>query len=189
MVHMVNSTQQCRQSRWNDLMRSSQEGDKIAYEQLLTELVPLLRRVIARRWRDQNEVEDLVQDVLLSIHGVRHTFDPSRAFMPWLMTITRRRIADAARRQSHRHANETTVDVMPETIPFQDTNLEQEAIEIGDDIRYAMSVLPTAQREAVVLMKVEGLTLKEASDVTGKSVASLKVTVHRALKTMRQVLK
>ena len=44
------------------------------------------------------EIEDLVQDILLSIHAVRATFDPKRALMPWVSTIAHSRITEGARR-------------------------------------------------------------------------------------------
>lgn len=51
-----------------------------------------------------------------------------------------------------------------------------------------MAELPNGQREALELMKIQGLSLQEASAVTGKSVTSLKVSVHRAVKAMRKML-
>ncbi len=174
-----------REERWCLLMRAGQEGDGAAYARLLSELLPMLRRVVQRKWRSPQDVEDIVQEVLLSVHAVRQTYDPRRPFMPWLMTITSRRIADAARKVSARSANETTVDVMPETFAGRETKKEEEAVDDKEAIRWAMSMLPEGQREAIELLKLKGLSLQEASAVTGKSVAALKVTVHRAIKAMR----
>ncbi len=177
---------QAREERWCLLMRAGQDGDGAAYACLLSELLPMLRRVVHRKWRSAQDVEDIVQEVLLSVHAVRQTYDPRRPFMPWLMTITSRRIADAARKVSARSANETTVDVMPETFAGHETKKEQEVVDDQEAVRWAMSMLPAGQREAIELLKLKGLSLQEASVVTGKSVASLKVTVHRAMKAMRQ---
>jgi RNA polymerase sigma-70 factor (ECF subfamily) len=77
-------------------MQAAQDGDKAAYETLLTDIVPLLRAVVQRTWRNAHDVDDIVQDVLLSLHAVRDTYDPARPLVPWLLTIARRRIADAA---------------------------------------------------------------------------------------------
>jgi RNA polymerase sigma-70 factor (ECF subfamily) len=51
-----------------------------------------------------------------------------------------------------------------------------------------MATLPAGQRRAIELSKLQGLSLDEAAQVTGKSVGSLKVGVHRAIKAMRQAL-
>ncbi len=178
-----------REERWRQLMRAAQDGDNAAYAALLSEILPVLRRFVAYRWPSAPDVEDIVQEVLLSVHTVRHTYDPARPFMPWLMTIAMRRTIDAARRRTARSANETTVDIMPETFSRNDTKNEQETSDDQEAIRRALAQLPDGQRQAVELMKVRGLSLQEASAVTGKSVASLKVSVHRGLKTMREVLK
>lgn len=178
-----------RERRWQQLMRAAQDGDNAAYAALLSEILPVLRRSVAYKWPRAPDLEDVVQEVLLSVHTVRHTYDPTRPFMPWLMTIATRRTIDAARRRTARNANETTVDSMPETFLGDHAKNEQETSDDQEAIRRALARLPDGQREAVELMKVKGLSLQEASAVTGKSVASLKVSVHRALKTMRDVLK
>jgi RNA polymerase sigma-70 factor (ECF subfamily) len=169
-------------------MHLAQGGDNAAYSKLLSELLPVLRGTVRRRWRSPQDIEDIVQDILMSVHSVRHTFDPGRPFMPWLMTITARRIADAARRLSSRAANETTVETMPETFSGDDTKSAQDTSDDQETIRMAMALLPEGQREAIELMKLQGLSLQEAAERTGKSVPALKVTVHRAIKAMRAAL-
>jgi RNA polymerase sigma-70 factor (ECF subfamily) len=178
-----------RDKRWCALMRAAQDGDSVAYTLLLSELLPVLRRAVQKKWRSPQDVEDIVQDILLSLHSVRQTYDPRRPFMPWLMTIASRRIADAARKVSARSANETTVDVMPETFADHETKKEQEVVDDRDAVRWAIATLPAGQREAIELLKLKGLSLQEASAATGKSVAALKVTVHRAVKAMRENLR
>ncbi|WP_281806320.1 sigma-70 family RNA polymerase sigma factor [Methylocystis echinoides] len=170
-------------------MRAAQDGDNAAYAALLSEILPVLRRTVSYKWPSAPDTEDVVQEILLSVHTVRHTFDPARPFMPWLMTIATRRMIDAARRRTARSSNETTVDIMPETFSGDAAKNEQEISDDQDAIRRALAQLPDGQREAVELMKVQGLSLQEASAATGKSVASLKVSVHRALKAMRDMLK
>ncbi|BDV32536.1 sigma-70 family RNA polymerase sigma factor [Methylocystis iwaonis] len=178
-----------REARWRTLMSAAQEGDNTAYATLLTEMLPLLRRSVAYKRPGASDVEDIVQEILISIHTVRHTYDPGRPFMPWLMTIVARRAIDALRRQSARSAHETTVDVLPETFSGDDAKSEQEVSDDQEFLRRALSQLPDGQREAIELMKIRGLSLQEASVATGRSVASLKVSVHRAIKTMRDYLK
>jgi len=175
-----------REERWRQQMQAAQDGDKAAYETLLTDIMPLLRAVVQRTWRNPHDVEDIVQDVLLSLHVVRHTYDPTRPFVPWLLTIARRRIADTARRSSSRSAHETTVEVLPETFSGDETKNEQEGSDDQAAFRHALASLTGGQREAVELLKLQGLSLNEASAITGKSVAALKINVHRGLKALRR---
>lgn len=172
-------------------MRLGQTGDRDAYESLLRELLQSLRRVVGRQWHRAEDVEDIVQEILISLHGVRHTYDPERPFIPWFMAIVRRRIADAARRSASRRMHEMNVEILPETSADEDAKKKTEgntAGEAADQVRHALSSLPPAQREAVELLKVQGLSLKEASKKTGRSVPALKVMVHRAMKSMRRTL-
>jgi RNA polymerase sigma-70 factor (ECF subfamily) len=188
MSDVDDSIRVMREEHWRRLMEAAQMGNHTAYEELLTDLLPMLRHYVRRRWRNPSDVEDVVQDILLSIHGVRQTYDPRRPFMPWLMTIAKRRLIDAARRVSARSRNETTVDIMPETFHRHDAKTEYDTHDDQEAIRNAMSQLPDGQRQAVELMKIQGLSLEEASAVTGKSISSLKVSVHRAIKAMRRTL-
>src|SRR5690349_4288206 len=98
--------------RLGGLMRQAQDGDAGAYVDLLRELTPRIRRIVVsqRGFAGAADVEDLVQDVLLSLHSVRATYDPSRPFMPWLLAIVRRRLADGARRYARTTRRETSLD-------------------------------------------------------------------------------
>ena len=168
-------------------MTAAQQGDQRAYSILLHDLTPLLRRIVARRWRHPQDVEDIVQEVLISMHVMRHTYDAQRPFMPWLLTICQRRIADAARSFVRRSSNETTVDVMPEVRPEPDDPLlDQTREDQQAAVRRALADLPPGYREAVELTKFEGMSLDQAAAATGKSVSAVKIAVHRAIKSIRR---
>ena len=79
-----------------DLMRDAQSGISASYVELLETITPRLRRIIRsqRSFLGTEDIEDLVQDILLSVHSVRATYDPDRPFMPWLLAITRNRLAE-----------------------------------------------------------------------------------------------
>src|SRR5215467_14761542 len=97
-VYMGESREQ--DQRFALLMRATQEGDRDAYARLLHDLIPLLRRAVRRQRAllKPQDAEDLVQDILLSLHEARRSHDPGRPFLPWLMAIVRNRVADGARR-------------------------------------------------------------------------------------------
>ena len=175
--------------RWSQLMASAQNGDRAAYDRLLREIVPFIAALAAREHRSQDRVDDVVQDVLLTVHRVRHTYDPSRPFKPWLAAISRRRSIDLLRRKSRRAARETSDDKAYETFPDPQANRAMEVYASTEGLSEAVDRLPQQQREAVELLKLRELSLAEASQVSGKSVAALKVNVHRAIKSLRLRLK
>jgi len=173
-----------------DLMRAAQGGDGASYRELLREITPRIRQIIRRQrgFAGTAEVEDLVQDVLLSVHAVRATYDPSRAFLPWLFAIVRNRLADAARHYARRRAHETLVADLDVTFADVATNTPDEAVEDLEVLAQAIRGLPAGQRQAIELLKLREMSLKEASVVTGSSVSALKVASHRAMLSLRRIL-
>jgi RNA polymerase sigma-70 factor (ECF subfamily) len=135
------------------------------------------------------DIEDLVQDVLVSLHAVRATYDPARPFLPWLMAILRNRLADGARRYARTKVKETALDDWTETFEAAVANMEQEAFGDPAALKAAIASLPESQRRALELVKLKELSLKEAAAESGMSVAALKVAVHRAIKALRGRLK
>ncbi len=176
-----------RDVEWSIFMARAQAGDGHAYHRLLTEITPYLRTLVRRHHRSPQDVEDTVQDILLTIHTVRKIYDPARPFTPWLVTIARRRIIDRLRRQGRTSAHEAPLDTDHETIPEAATNL-LETRAVGRSLREAVDKLPPGQREAVTLLKLQEMSLKEAAEKSGMSIAALKVATHRALKNLRAIL-
>jgi RNA polymerase sigma-70 factor (ECF subfamily) len=171
-------------------MRLAQAGDSAAYLQLLTEILPLLRRFVRGRGKmlQIQDVEDLVQDILLSLHAVRATYDPTRPFMPWLLAIARNRIADGARRSMRRAAHETLVERYPETFCDKPTNIHPDGYSDPTALTKAIRALPPKQRMAIEMVKMRELSLKESAAQSGMSVAAIKVAVHRGMRQLRRVL-
>lgn len=174
-----------RDREWSQLMSHAQGGDRLAYDRLLRQTLPFVRAIVARQHRTEDRIEDIVQDVLLTVHRVRHTYDPSRPFSHWLATIARRRSIDALRRKGRIDASEVADGLAYETFADPSANRPVEANEAAASLRGAMAGLPRGQREALELLKLQQLSLVDASQRTGKSVTALKVTVHRAIKSLR----
>ena len=170
---------------WSIYMARAQGGDRDAYRRLLDGVTPYVRALAARSMINQSDVEDAVQDVLLTIHAIRHTYDTARPFGPWLVTIANRRIIDCLRRQGRAMAREIEFDPNDETFLPPQTNIVEETSD-GHALRNAIEQLPTGQREAIRLLKLEELSLKEAAGKSGMSIAALKVATHRALKSLRE---
>jgi RNA polymerase sigma-70 factor (ECF subfamily) len=172
---------------WAQEMASAQAGDRDCYRRLLSEITPYLRAIAAQRHHDFRDVEDTVQDILLTIHSIRHTYDPARPFKPWLVTIARRRIVDRLRSNRRVRLRETELSSAPETFSADETN-NGETQSDRRMLHRALEALPPNQREAIRLLKIEEKSLKEASAASGMTVAALKVTTHRAVKALRRIL-
>jgi len=172
-------------NQWETWMVAAQAGDVRAYDSLLRACLPLLRAIARRRIRDPSEAEDAVQDALLSIHALRHTYDPTRPLRPWLAAITERRAIDRLRRHGRRQGRETPIEPLAELLPT-DASQGAEAKLAARELRDAVGALPEAQRTALSLAKLQDLPLAEASARSGMSVGALKVATHRAVRTLRR---
>jgi RNA polymerase sigma-70 factor, ECF subfamily len=176
-----------RDIAWSTLMARAQSGDAGAYRRLLEEIVPYLRALVARWCRDRQDAEDTVQDVLLTLHTIRHSYDPNRPFTPWVVAIAKRRAIDRLRRQGRSRRVDAALRADHETFDAPQANID-EAGPRGDALRRAVEMLPPGQRRAVTLLKLQEMSLKQAAAASGMSIASLKVAMHRALKNLRKML-
>ena len=175
-----------RELDWTILMARAQDGDNSAYLRLLQEIAPYLRSLVRRWHKDHWDIEDTVQDILLTLHSIRHTYDPGRPFGPWLVGIAHRRSVDRLRRRGRQALREAPLTDEHEA----DAAPADDGADILEKQRLAEALggLPPIQRTAVDLLKLKEMSLKEASDATGLSVASLKMATHRALRTLRTLL-
>jgi RNA polymerase sigma-70 factor (ECF subfamily) len=170
---------------WSGLMAAAQEGDAAAYQRLLRAITPFIRYVGRKRGLDPATCEDLAQEALLTLHRVRHTYDPARPFVPWLLAIVQRRMIDLYRRDRRIHDQETVVPDLLETFADPATNNHLETAEQREWLLQAMAELPPKQREALELVKLGELSVAEASSRTGQSEGAVKVNVHRAIRALR----
>jgi RNA polymerase sigma-70 factor (ECF subfamily) len=180
------------QRDWTALMARAQDGDRQAYRTLLEDMTPFLRALAARCFKDPGDIEDATQDVLLTVHAVRHAYDPGRPFGPWLVAIANRRIIDRLRRQIRNQSREIEFAPEHETFLPDPTNLRSSFDEMSADeatLLVAIEKLPPDQRQAIRLLKLKEMSLKEAALATGRTVSALKVATHRAVKSLRKILR
>lgn len=174
---------------WSQWMRQAQAGDRATYQRLLQSLVPYLSAIARRHLGHGDGVEDAVQDILMIVHGVRHTYEPHRPFKPWVSTIARRHCIDLerkrVRRLRHEIGDEDALGAHASDDPTPEDVLRDAQAARG--MRQAVSGLSPRQRDALALLKLDELSLREASAASGQSIPALKVACHRALKSLRRV--
>jgi RNA polymerase sigma factor (sigma-70 family) len=175
--------------RWAALMERAQDADNVAYDRLLREITPFIRAIAARQHGTRDRVEDVVQEVLLTVHRMRHTYDPARPFRPWLAAIARCRSIDALRRRGRSQHFEVAADAAGaayDNCPDPSSERADTSLISLDRLGPAIAALPRSQREAIELLKLREMSLVEASCVSGASIAALKVNAHRAVKSLRR---
>jgi len=157
-------------------MQASQAGDKVAYNTLLNSLHGWLRAYFMALAR-VSDVDDLVQETLIAIHTKRHTYDPRYPFMPWLKTIARHKWIDRMRTLVRQAEVEIPED-------HQALSAAVDAVTATQDVGKLLSTLPEKQANVIRLVRIDGLSMEEAAEKSGQSVAAVKVNIHRGLKRL-----
>jgi RNA polymerase sigma factor (sigma-70 family) len=173
-----------RRAAW---MMAAQAGDRLAYEALLRDCVPLIESVARRQGVPAGLVDDAVQETLLTVHRARQAYDPARSFTAWLRVIAERRAIDVLRRTGRHAAREVHAPLAYESHPDQSDAIQRasDGRDASRNLGDVVASLPVRQREAVQHLVLQERTLAETALATGRTTGSLKVNLHRALKTLR----
>ena len=167
------------------LMQCALSGDQRAYAALLLATTRLLRPFLSKRLNAGCDVDDVLQEILISIHKARHTYDGKRPYKPWVYAIAKFRLHDYLRAHyaDHlRHAEDLSEIEHDLAETVTETTLSYESIS-GEVMR-----LPTKQATILQLMHQEGYTAKEVAEKIGMKESAVKVAAHRAYKILRKKL-
>jgi RNA polymerase sigma-70 factor (ECF subfamily) len=170
-----------RSRRRTELMERLQQGDADACSALLDDIGPSLTHFLRRRVADPHELEDVYQEVFMAIFEARQTYEPRRPFEPWLFAIARNITVDYTRRRWSRARWEELVTELPEQ-PVNASNM------VALELQALLTKLPSDQREAFSMLKLDGLSVEAASAKTGVSVGAMKVRAHRAYKALKELV-
>ncbi len=165
------------------LMVQYQSGDAAAAKSLIDLLTGQLYSFFASQSGSRADAADMTQDAWLRIHRVRHTYRPGEPVLPWVYAIARRVRIDNYRKRRRIRSREIATDVLP-AVPAA----AQHATELPsfDDL---VAELPESQREALTLLKVNGLTIEEIARTTSSTPGAVKQRIHRAYDRLRSLLR
>lgn len=166
---------------WPRLMALAQAGDQQAYTRLLKALVPVIRTLARRQIADEVLVDDVIQDVLLTVHRVRHTYDPGAPFLPWLMAIAHARTVDALRKRGRHWQRE---------VESEDGSLliaSSEPSQAPEELSALLNQLPDRQRQVIEHVHLREMSLAETATRNNLTVSAVKSLLHRALNNLRRL--
>jgi RNA polymerase sigma-70 factor (ECF subfamily) len=173
------------------LRRFRVAGDPVAFELLVHryehELFSYLRRYLG----SAEMAEDVFQATFLQVHLKKEHFEEGRRFRPWLYTIATNQAIDAQRRnRRHRMASldgrsggDEDVGALVDLVSGSGRTADEEfeAEEAREWVRAAVADLPETLRSALVLVYNQGLKYREAADVLGIPVGTVKSRLNAAL--------
>ncbi len=162
-------------------------GDDAAYAAVYDALAPRLYGYLVRQTRESARAEDILQQTLLQIHRARSSFIPGAEVMPWAFAIARRLLVDSVRRGRRELLS---ADGEPDPGASKDPTADEivQAHQLARRLEAELQKLPPAQRVAFELVKNEGLSMAEAAQVLGTTVAAVKLRAHRAYEALRLAL-
>jgi RNA polymerase sigma-70 factor (ECF subfamily) len=168
------------------LWTRAQAGDECAYREALGRIADRLRRFFRRRMQSvPDDMEDLVQETLLALHLQRGSYDPALPVASWVFAIARHKLVDLWRRHGRRESLHDPIDELTDAA----MPAAPDEGSARRDVGLLLQALPLAQRDAIVLTKLEGLSVAEASQRTGASKSAIKVQVHRGLKRLAALVR
>lgn len=166
-----------------ELMTRYQAGDEAAFTGLYRAIADRVYGYLVRSTGDRTTADDLLQEVFLKIHRFRASYRPGSPVLPWAFAIAHHAAVSRARSAGRRaRREESREDLSDAAAPEPDAPIDDSRLE---EVQAAIDELPPSQREALLLLKVSGLSLKEAADATGASVTAIKLRAHRAYEAIR----
>ncbi len=172
-------------------MEAVLDGDARAFESVYRSLAPrvkgFLRGLCAG---DERTAEDLTQLTFLKVHRARETYLRGAPVEPWIFAIARRTWLDHRRARKRRPEDLSADGTVPEPPSREEAPEGFDRLDpaVADAIRAGLAALPEAQREAVVLLKVDGLSVADAAQIAGVTPGALKVRAHRGYEALRRAL-
>jgi len=170
---------------------------RLEFEDVLSRNLPRFHRVAMRWLRNPEDAEDAVQDAMLSAFKHITRFEGRAQMSTWVMAIVINAVRAQLRRrlrhtllpldQPMRDSQHTIADVVADQRPTPEQTLEEcERLKLV--VRLSRS-LPPSQRMAMQLRQRDGLSIKEAAEVLGVPVGTLKAQLARGRVTLRQQLR
>ncbi|MFP4465354.1 MAG: RNA polymerase sigma factor [Alphaproteobacteria bacterium] len=172
---------------WEELAQRSQTGNRRAYTKLLNKVAVYTKKRLICGLANPDWVEEVVQDVLISVHKSFSSYSPDRPFKPWLSSIIHFRKADFLRKHyKAREVNRASQDVAD---IFEHHVTDNPHIGELKDMDGALASLPAKQRNVFKRMRIEGYSAAEVAREMKMSVSAVKVSAHRAAKRLQDSLK
>lgn len=168
------------------LMRSIQNGDMVAFNEMVNRYKDRLMNVIGRMLSSTEEAEDIVQETFVRVYQHRQSFNFNHCFSTWIYTIALNLARNELRKRkkfkfyeiSEMQGNETEFAVemkIPSRLP--------------EEIKAAMEELPEKYRTAFLLRDIQEMPYEEVAKILSVPLGTVKSRVNRARMILRDKLK
>jgi RNA polymerase sigma-70 factor (ECF subfamily) len=168
---------------FSKLMEMSQSGNKDSYRELLHKISIILSKYLSTRIVSYDDREDVLQEILISIHNSRHTYIPSKPFYPWMYAIAKNTLIKYYKKIHKQSLYQMEAEISSLISPEKNDSNE---IDSTKEILKLIEELPGKQKEIIQLLKIGGLSIKDVAAKLNLSEANVKVIAHRGYQTLRK---
>lgn len=180
----------------SELVRLSKAGDEAAFLELVGRYTEKVSHLAMRITRNEQDTEEVVQEVFITLFTKLRTFRGRSAFSSWLYRVTsnaafmklRSRRKHSAASYEEVTENGGSVEAMHQRSDASDLNYISVRHELRKYIEQAIEALPREYRSIFILRDVDGLSNHEVGEVLGLSVPAVKSRLHRARLMLRKKL-
>ena len=163
----------------NELFLLAQQGDLTAFNEVFHRYEKKVYVYCVRVLHDEEAAHDAFQEAFMRLYQHRLSYD-GRNFMVWFFTIVRNVCLNMRRNKK-------------QTVPFETSTANTASdrhpdIALHQEVASALAKLPPDYREAIVLYEYDGYAYKEIAEITGASIATVKIRIYRARKMLRTLL-
>jgi len=158
-------------------------GDDEGFKRELVQLIPHLRAFARTLCGDPAAADDLAQDAMMKAWDARASFQMGTNMKAWTFMILRNQFYSEKRRSWRQ--SQLDQDAAERTLVAAD---DPEAPVALDEMRLALGMLPSEQREALILVGAGGFAYEEAADICGCAVGTVKSRVSRARRALQGIL-
>jgi RNA polymerase sigma-70 factor, ECF subfamily len=154
------------------------------FHRRLEEHLPRLRRYARALTRDASRADDLVQDTLLRALAKQHLWQEGTNLRAWLFTLMHNQHVNDVRRSNRDGGNIDVTEMASVLVANTDPTASRQLREL----ERALGMLPLEQREAILLVGLEGLRYDEAAIVAGVPIGTIRSRLSRGREALRQIL-
>lgn len=154
------------------------------FHRRLEEQIPRLRRYARALTRDASRADDLVQDTLLRALAKQHLWEEGTNLRAWLFTLMHNQHVNDVRRSSRDGGNIDVNEMASVLVANTDPTGSRQLREL----ERALGLLPLEQREAILLVGLEGMRYDEAAAVAGVPIGTVRSRLSRGREALRRIL-
>lgn len=169
-----------KEVRWRTCFLAGLEGSERAYRLFVIDVTDCLRTYFSRYlFVARNDIDDLIQETLLAVHFARQRYHSSKPISSWIYGIAHHKLIDRLRR-FHR------VDSLCNNFDVDEVRGDADVtyFDSSTELYQLLDLLPDHFRLPLLHVKIEGMSIRETSKITGQSESAVKVGIHRGIKAL-----